>query len=119
MSNLEGRRRDEGEQPSSFHKSEASNRFFFLCGMDQMSESAGFNVNRWGSFFQREENVIIPLKKKLWICKLKGTFLCLFSCHFYLIITSDDSAVFTHGDMLVAAGCVDPSDRRFVMIFSS
>lgn len=33
---------NEGEQPSSFHKSEASNRFF--CGKDQMSITAGFSV---------------------------------------------------------------------------
>lgn len=33
---------NEVEQPSSFHKSEASNRFF--CGKAQMSVSAGFRV---------------------------------------------------------------------------
>lgn len=40
--------KDEGEQPSSFHNSEASNGFF--CGKDRMTVSAGFSLTGGGSF---------------------------------------------------------------------
>lgn len=96
---------DEDEQPSSFYKSKASNRFFFFLWKGSDVSVRRVQPYRWG-MFQREKNLLNHWKS-LELQNIKADLFCCFVFiydHFCFTITFGDSAVFTHGDVSVA-GC--------------